>query len=365
MNIGFASQVDLGWSTEPEVGLLHGGHHDPQVRGFTMPNSEISLDGSVDPYFRGYGTVAYQIDAEGETGVELEEAYFLTTSLPGNLQVKGGQFFTEFGRRNPQHPHAWGFVDQPVVLTRMFGPDGLRGPGARLSWLAPTPWYAELMVTVLNSLGETAYSFRSEESSEIHGGEPVERGVEGLDDLLLVPRLTASFDLTETQTLLLGTSAAWGPNNSGTDTRTSIYGVDAYWKWKSARAHQGFPFVSLQAEFLSRRYQAAARESIEEPGTTLAAETLTDHGGYAEFLWGVRPRIVAGMRGERVTGIGIVSSTASRARTRWSPSFTVYPSEFSKLRLQYNLDKRAGLGWDHSIWLQFEFILGAHAAHKF
>ena len=53
--------------------------------------------------------------------------------------------------------------------------------------------------------------------------------------------------------------------------------------------------------------------------------------------------------------------------TRWriSPDVTWYPSEFSKLRLQYNYDHRAGIGIDHSVWMQFEFLLGTHAAHKF
>jgi hypothetical protein len=52
-------------------------------------------------------------------------------------------------------------------------------------------------------------------------------------------------------------------------------------------------------------------------------------------------------------------------RTRLSPNVTWYPTEFSKLRIQYNYDDRKGVGTDHSLWLQFEFILGAHAAHKF
>ena len=52
-------------------------------------------------------------------------------------------------------------------------------------------------------------------------------------------------------------------------------------------------------------------------------------------------------------------------RNRWSPNVTWYPSEFSKLRLQYNYDDRPGIGRDHSVWVQFEFLLGAHAAHKF
>ena len=53
--------------------------------------------------------------------------------------------------------------------------------------------------------------------------------------------------------------------------------------------------------------------------------------------------------------------------TRWriAPALTYYPSEFSKLRLQYNYDDRDHVGVDHSVWLQFEFLLGTHAAHKF
>jgi hypothetical protein len=105
--------------------------------------------------------VLFSIDAGGESFLELEEAYLETISLPGNLQVRGGQFLTEFGRHNPTHPHAWAFVDTPLVNGRFLGPDGLRNPGARLSWLMPTAFYSELSLAVQDSHGETAASFRS------------------------------------------------------------------------------------------------------------------------------------------------------------------------------------------------------------
>ena len=366
MNVGFDGLSDFGWSTASDVGALQGGDHDPAVRGFTVPNAELTLDGAVDPYFKGFVNIVYKQDAAGETGVELEEMFFLTTSLPANLQVKAGQFFTEFGRQNPQHPHSWSFVDQPLVLNRMFGPDGLRGQGVRVSWLPPLSWYTEGMLTVMNSAGGTTFSFRSDESSEIHGGRPVPRAVDAFHDLLLVPRLASSVDLTPTQTVLFGASAAFGPNNSGSSARTRIYGADLYWKWKSATAAQGFPFASLQSEVLVRRYDAAQRESIEDPLTTLPAERLKDWGAYSQLLWGVRPRLVLGARGEIADGAAAAfTSTLRSRRFRVSPSVTWYPSEFSKVRLQYNYDDRGGLGTDHSLWLQTEFILGAHAAHKF
>jgi hypothetical protein len=49
---------------------------------------------------------------------------------------------------------------------------------------------------------------------------------------------------------------------------------------------------------------------------------------------------------------------------------TWYPTEFSKFRLQYNHDFLEANHFMHSgnadsVFLQFEFSLGAHGAHKF
>jgi hypothetical protein len=348
------------------VGAIQVGDHDPHVNGFSIPNVELTLDGAVDPYFKGFSNIVYKLDKDGQTGVELEEAYVLTTSLPANLQLKAGQFFTEFGRQNPQHPHAWAFVDEPLVLNRMFGPDGLRSQGLRVSWLFPTPFYAEAMLTVANATGGTTSSFRSPDSPEIHGGVIDQRPVEHASDLLLAPRLTASFDLTETQTIVLGASGAFGPNNSGPSAKTRVYGVDGYWKWKPAAAQAGFPFLSMQGEAMFRRYDAAQRIAAADPTLTLPGETLKDRGAYAQLLWGIKPRIVAGFRGEFASGdAAAFDSELRRNRTRFSPNFTWYPTEFSKFRVQYNFDDRKDIGTDHSLWFQFEFLLGAHAAHKF
>jgi hypothetical protein len=320
----------------------------------------------VDPYFKGFSNIVLKIDSSGETGIELEEAYALTTALPANLQVKFGQFFAEFGRQNSQHPHSWSFVDAPQVLVRMFGPDGLRSQGARVSWLLPTPFYTEALFTVANATGGTASSFRSPDSPEIHGGVVDEKRVTGFSDLLLVPRINTSFDLTETQTVVIGASGAFGPNNSGPKAQTRIYGADLYWKWKPAAAQAGFPFLSLQTEALWRHYDAAQRTSEADPLVTLPSEVLKDNGAYAQVLWGIKPRIVAGLRGEFANGNQ--ASFASELRgdqSRWSPSFTWYPTEFSKFRVQYNYDNRKAIGTDNSLWFQFEFLIGAHAAHKF
>ena len=366
MNISLVGLTTAGWSTEPDVESLQVGAHDPRVRGFGVPNAELAFDGAVDPYFQARAFVVYGLDGEGETTVELEEMYFLTTSLPHNLQLKGGQSFLEFGRQNPQHPHSWGFADQPLVLNRMFGGEGLRSQGARLAWLLPTSFYTEAMLGVHNATGETTSSFRSEESPELHGGVPDESPVTGAGDLLWVPRVATSLDLSDTQTLLAGASAAFGPNNSGPDADTRIVGADVYWKWRPVAAQRGFPFVSFQAEALWRRYEAGERASAEDGATILPGETLADRGYYAQLLWGIKPLVVAGIRGEAARGDPSAFVSELRAdRWRISPNLTWYPTEFSKLRVQYNYDDRAGIGTDHSLWLQAEILLGAHAAHQF
>ena len=126
----------------------------------------------------------------------------------------------------------------------------------------------------------------------------------------------------------------------------------------------------MQAEAILRRYDASERSFFDSPDIILPAETLKDRGAYAQLLWGIKPRIVAGLRGDWVSrddngNDGVFESEIRGDRFRLSPNFTLYPTEFSKLRVQYNYDDRKGIGTDHSLWFQFEFLLGAHASHKF
>ena len=108
---------------------------------------------------------------------------------------------------------------------------------------------------------------------------------------------------------------------------------------------------------------------MSAPATNaLPAETLTDWGLYSQVLWGFQEGWVVGLRGDYVTGNDgqyDPNDIYRGTRERVSPNLTWYPSEFSKIRLQYNYDDRDLVGVDHSVWLQFEFLLGAHAAHKF
>ena len=366
-DLSLSSLFSSGWSSAAaeELLALQGGAHDPNKRGFTVQNVELSLMGAVDPFLRGEAHLIFQIDAQGESILELEEAFLTTQTLPFGLQVKAGTYFTEFGRLNPQHPHSWSYVDQPVINTRMFGGDGLRGPGARVAWLSPLPWYAELFLGLQNANGETAVSFLNSPEEDRFLGRPlIDRELESIADLLRSARWLNSLSIGEETTVNLGVSALWGPNRTGEEGKTAIYGGDLYLKWQPLANDQGWPFVALQGELMHRNYLAAdsSEPFIGNP------QTLTDIGGYLQVQWGLKRGWVAGMRYEWATGSGQDGDDPLRdQRTRVAGNLTYYPSEFSKVRLQLNLDSARFLDQDNAwgLWLQYEFLLGRHAGHKF
>ena len=67
LGISFDALVAAGYSTAKDVEALQPGGHDPKQRGFTVQNLELTLDGKVDPYFRGQANIILQITPEGET----------------------------------------------------------------------------------------------------------------------------------------------------------------------------------------------------------------------------------------------------------------------------------------------------------
>jgi hypothetical protein len=379
-SVGFSSVED------EEIALLQAGGHDPARRGFNLTNLELSLLGAVDPYLDGEIHLIYFIDPEGESAFELEEAFITSRMLPFGLEESGfqiefGQSFTEFGRINPQHPHAWDWQDQPVILSRLFGPDGMRGVGTRLGWLLPVGWFSELHAGVQNAQGETMRSFLSSdeafEETPIGGRPFASDGTHSLNDLVYLLRWVNGFELGEEWAGQLGVSGLYGANASGSDGRTYIYGADWLFKWVPSRSDRGWPFVKIEGEIARREYQA---DHFDDGVVAFGNDTFTDWGTFLQVLWGFRRGWSAGIRGEYATGNDDTyapdSAFVSRSddpfrgdRVRVSPLLVFQPSEFSRFRLQYNLDNAdflmGGRDTAHSFWLGLEFLIGQHPAHRF
>ncbi|MFO1077463.1 MAG: hypothetical protein U1E73_07030 [Planctomycetota bacterium] len=371
-------------AAESALGTLQGGGHDPKKRGFTLEQAELSLGGAVDPFFTAESHIVFFLDPEaGESNVELEEAFVTSQALPYGLQAKAGMFLTEFGRLNPVHPHAWDWQDQPVILTRVFGGDGMRAPGARVSWLAPTPNYTEVSASVQNANGEQMASFLA--NDEVYGERPIggrafaPGAVRSFGDLVYSGRVVAGWDFDDASSAAVGASVAVGPNPTGDGADTRIYGADFVYKWRAPSNDRGWPFFRLQGEFVARDFEAGDQVDDGDPLAPVAVPgaTLHDYGGYLQALWGFAVGWDVGLRGDWATGAGASYDRATQSftrsgdpyrsdRFRISPMLEYRASEFSRFRLQYNYDDGDDLQDPvHSIWLGCELLIGKHPPHKY
>lgn len=392
-------------ASDEEIRSLQTGGHDPQRRGFTFQGAELSLAGAVDPFFTAeMHAVLTRSEPSGETVVELEEAFARSTCLPYALEAKVGHYLTEIGRFNPTHPHSWAFIDQPLIIGRILGPDGLRAPGARLLWSMPTPWLSELTLGTQNADGETSQPFlgapeEGADDGHHHGGGPIGGYPVSSDrsgpHLFYAGRWANGWDVGDAM-VRLGTSAALGPNAAGEGTSTRIWGADIAVKWKPPGGERGWPFVIWESEYLERRYGVDAVSATgsgvdgvlgtaDDVASSAPGTTLVDRGVVMQVIWGFHPGWSAGLRYEYATGSGDsihvheddgggseIHQEGRRAdpdrcnRQRWSPLIGWQPSEFTHFRLQYDYDRSDALDRPaHSVWLGAEFLIGAHPAHTF
>ncbi len=347
MNPSIAMILDAGLAWFSQEDVLQRGGHDPSATGFFLQQAELSLGASVDPFFRFDANLVF-----AQEGVELEEAYATTLALPFSLQARGGQLLTRFGRQNPTHPHAWSFVDQPLVLGTFLGADGSRGLGAELSWLAPLPWYVELVGSATEAASECC-------ARSFYGDEPL--SVRTPLDVVYTAALKQFFPFGDDWSLSLGLSAQLGPNPTGPTNRSEIYGTDLYLRWRPTD-DPSRQSVSLTLEALHRRRQA--------PNAL-----LVDHGFYAQAVWQLALRYELGARFEAVTvAQGDYLGDEPGLTTRSSVELAFYPSHFSRVRLQGaygsppDLDAAFGSAFGApvvSAMLAFEVLVGAHGTHEF
>ncbi len=124
----------------------------------------------------------------------------------------------------------------------------------------PLPWYVELVASSTGAAGAaTARSF--------FGAEDL--GVGSPADLLHVGALKQFFPLSDDWSLMFGLSGAFGPNSTGRDNLSEVYGADLYLKYRPIKRQSNI-LLSLQSEWLYRRRQ-------------VPEDVLTDVSGYTEL----------------------------------------------------------------------------------
>ncbi|MGV8057592.1 MAG: hypothetical protein AB2L12_06175 [Smithellaceae bacterium] len=317
--------------------------------GFNLDAAELAIYAPVDPYFNLYATIPVT-----EDGAEVEEAYFVTTSLPKGHQIKGGKFKSGFGRLNSQHSHVWDFVDAPLPYRAFIGDEGFSEKGVQYTYIPPLPFYTIIGIEALQ--GENDRLFGADASSGAHAYTAFAK---------------ASLDIGDNSTILFGPSVVTGKTKTATVTAdsdftgdTTLYGLELTYKWKPTK-YQGF---KLQSEYLYRTQSGNLTDL-----TLLSTQRLerNQDGLYIQgvYLWnrwefGARYDTLGLFKDDYI----LDGAKQDQGRRPWRiTAMTDYTfSEFSLLRLQYNHDESDVTGKPNDeLFLQFIFSIGAHPAHQF
>ena len=177
---------------------------------FFLREMELGIQSALDPFSRGKVIFSF-----GREGVELEEGYVEWLNCPLNLNLKIGEFKTQFGKLNRYHDHALPQFDKPLVMARFFSLEGLKGFGLGGNFLLPRLWshVNELDVEVIT--GGTGQSFTCE----------------GKHNIITVMHVKNYYDLSRASYLEIGFSGAFGRNDPAEQLRSIVAGVDLTYKW--------------------------------------------------------------------------------------------------------------------------------------
>lgn len=354
-----------GFGAGTSEGHAHGGE---LKQGFNLRETELAFSASVDPYLD-----ALAILAVGEEGLEVEEAYGRTRSLPWGLQLKFGRFFSDIGYMNRQHPHQWDFVDQALPYQLLFG-GSLRETGLQLSWLPAWPFYARFGVEALQGENNGVASYLGPD--EDHPAFSDKAG----------PRLFTAFakfspDLGYSHALQAGVFGGralkhqefqpGATDDEALDGDSWFAGTDWVYKYDDPRAF-GQGDLTLQGEYIYRRKDLRVVDSTDLARLGLGHEAAQD-GLYVQGVYGFAPRWTTGLRFDTAGLINQVNETGPGEQSlasiqRYTANLTWNPTEFSRLRLQYNIGRLPLDGSKESfnqVYLQYQLSLGAHGAHAF
>jgi hypothetical protein len=362
------------YSRDPDTyalpGFQLGGEAGLSSEGLTAEESELSISGNIDDRFFGNLTLGIHQD-DGETAVELEEAYIESMGLPNGFGVKTGRFFSEVGYLNRQHSHAWDFADEPLVYRAFLGKQ-YTDDGVQVRWLAPTDTFLEVGGEYLRGASFPA------------GGSDNEgKGVATLFAHL-------GGDVGDSHNWRVGLSGLWadarersvgdsahGHVHGGGGAEPSVFAgdsnlwiADVVWKWAPGGnpVERNFKF---QAEYFHRQEDGLV--SVDD-GMEMTDYRGTQNGWYAQVVYQFRPRWRIGARYDQLwsdnrgSDAGVLDEAGLNDDydpSRFSAMLDYSRNEFNRLRFQYNRDKSRPGSADDQFTIQYLMSFGAHGGHQF
>ena len=357
--------------------LPSGGDVGPPKRSFGLGETELALAANIDPYFRGVAIASLAPDG----GVSVEESYFQTLAMPYGFKIKGGRFFSGIGYLNEQHQHAWDFQDAPLVYKAFVGGQ-LKQDGLQLKWVAPTDLFMEAGAEF-----STGDQFPGGNRNRNGVGSNALFGTVGGDiGVSTAWRVGVSYLQTASATRsYLDTDILGGAVSNTFNGSAKLLGLNGVLKWAPNGNATGTN-VKLQGEYFRLRQSGLltyddSAQAVPQFGAPLSNNfSAVQSGWYTQAIWQFMSRWRMGYRYDALNfgkvSNGIVNSGAGPAAAdfpllaNYSPSRNTLmldwsPTEFSRLRLQFAVDKSRLGATDNQLFVQYIYSLGAHGAHQF
>ena len=177
-----------------------------QSDNFELKEIEISFQAALDPYSH---TKLFAALEEG--AIDIEEAYFYYTGLPGRIRLDVGRFRQQAGELNRWHLHAVPEIDYPLALTTYTGDEGLVGTGLSAYWAGSLIGTQEIWVQPV--MGDNAVLF------------------DGGSRLAILGHLNNFFDLSRSTYVQVGVTGMYG-ENPDTLLQTVMGGLDVRFTWR-------------------------------------------------------------------------------------------------------------------------------------
>lgn len=349
-------------------GFMLSDEADRAREGFQLGHNELAISASVDDMFNANMAAAIT-DRNGETDVDLEEAYMEATGMGGGTVIKAGRFYSGIGYLNSRHAHDWDFVDSPLIYRGLFG-EQLRDDGVQLGLTVPGTYY-------LNAGMEFTRGARFPASGDNNHGARAQAAFLKFGNNVGVRsswQLGLSHWRAEVEERASGDRelnlSRYTPSFTGD---SSISGVDLIWNWANGSGPDE-RILTIQAEYFIRDEDGEIEMLQDEAVIDRFTYDGQQTGWYAQAVYQFIPRWRAGLRYDQLgtnnegsdtsllVEAGLDDSGQHPRRTSLMVDYS--HSEYSRLRLQYAYDESYG---DNDDVLLFQYImsLGSHGAHRF
>lgn len=114
---------------------------------FEVRSVELGLSSPIDHQFDGFVSFAAH-EEDGESVLEVHEAYVVAASLIPRTELKFGQYFLGIGRLNRFHQHDWAFTRAPKTHRDFFDDEAVFDTGLEAKTLISSEHYLELTAGV-------------------------------------------------------------------------------------------------------------------------------------------------------------------------------------------------------------------------